>query len=205
MTTTRRDLLQAALAATAATALPAMARAQGAPTGPTVEDVHFDPDIPVLGNRDGDVTVSEYFDYQCPYCKRGHDDLLDVVREDGNVRLVMKDWPIFGGPSVHAAGLVLAAGDRYGEGLNALMATPGRLSREDVDATLADAGFDPAALAAASQRDMVRIDGILARNMDQANAFGFRGTPAFVIGTRIYNGALDRRTLVEAIDTARRG
>lgn len=196
----RREILKAAGAGSAALALAAPAFAQ---SFPTVEEVLFDREIPVLGNPKGDVTVAEYFDYQCPFCKRGHEDLMDVVREDGNVRLVMKDWPIFGIPSVHASSLVLASGDRYEKALRALMATPARLRKEEVDAVLADAGFDPSALLAAFKKDMDRIDGILARNMDQANAFGFGGTPAFIIGTRIYHGAMDRQALQTAIATAR--
>jgi protein-disulfide isomerase len=130
---------------------------------------------------------------------------MDVVSKDGNVRLVMKDWPIFGGASVHASSLVLASGDSYEKALNALMATPGRLGKDEVDATLSKAGLDPSTLLAAFKKDMDRVDGILARNMDQANAFGFGGTPAFIIGTRIYHGAMDRQALLEAIAAARAG
>lgn len=196
----RREMLKAAAAGSAVMALAIPALAQSVPT---VEEVLFDPEIPVLGNPEGDVTVAEYFDYQCPFCKRGHEELMDVVREDGNVRLVMKDWPIFGVASVHASSLVLAAGDSYGRALSALMATPGRLGKDDVDTILRNAGLDPSALFAAFKNDMDRVDGILARNMDQANAFGFGGTPAFIIGTRIYHGAMDRQAVLEAIAAAR--
>lgn len=198
----RREMLKAAAVGSAITALSIPAVAQ---SSPSVEEVLFDPEIPALGNPDGNVTVAEYFDYQCPFCKRGHSELLDLVREDGNVRLVMKDWPIFGGASVHASSLVLASGENYEKALNALMATPGRLSKDEVDATLSKAGLDPSALLAAFSKDMDRVDGILARNMDQANAFGFGGTPAFIIGTRIYQGAMDRQALLEAIAAARAG
>ena len=198
----RRDVLKIAAAGSAVTALAVPVLAQ---SSPGVEEVLFDPEIPALGNPGGNVTVAEYFDYQCPFCKRGHSELLDLVREDGNVRLVMKDWPIFGGASVHASSLVLASGDSYEKALNALMATPGRLGKDEVDATLSKAGLDPSALLAAFKKDMDRVDGILARNMDQANAFGFGGTPAFIIGTRIYHGAMDRQALLEAIAAARAG
>ncbi len=77
--------------------------------GLTVEDVLFDLDNPVLGNPDGDVTVVEFFDYQCLYCRANHTELIDVVAEDGNVRLVMKDWPIFGPASIRASQLALGA------------------------------------------------------------------------------------------------
>lgn len=196
----RRDLLKATAVGAATLSFPLAALAQ---VQLTVEEILFDPEIPVLGNPDGDVTVAEFFDYQCPFCKRGHKDLLDVVEQDGNVRLVMKDWPIFGLASVHASSLVLAAGEDYEKALNAVMATPGRLAKEDVDAAIAGAGLDPEALWQAFRKDMDRVDGILARNMDQANAFGFGGTPAFIIGTRIYSGAMDRQALVDAIAAAR--
>jgi Protein-disulfide isomerase len=196
----RRDMFKVAVASAAVASFPLSALAQ---VQLTVEEVLFDPEIPVLGNPDGDVTIAEFFDYQCPFCKRGHKDLLDVVEQDGNVRLVMKDWPIFGLASVHASSLVLAAGDDYEKALNAVMATPARLQKEDVDAAIAGAGLDPEALWEAFRKDMDRVDGILARNMDQANAFGFGGTPAFIIGTRIYSGAMDRQALLDAIAAAR--
>lgn len=196
----RRDLLKTTVVGSAVAAL---ARSAPAQSYPSVEEVLFDPEIPVLGNPEGDVTIAEYFDYQCPFCKRGHKDLLDVVRQDGNVRLVMKDWPIFGSASVHASSLVLAAGENYEKALNAVMATPGRLDKEDVEAAIAGAGLDPKALWERFRKDMDRVHGVLARNMDQANAFGFGGTPAFIIGTRIYHGAMDRNTLLEAIAAAR--
>ncbi|AZN72592.1 DsbA family protein [Georhizobium profundi] len=199
---TRRYLLKATAAGLAAAALPSPVLAQ---VELTVEEVLFDPQIPVLGNPGGDVTIAEYFDYQCPFCKRGHQDLVNVVREDGNVRLVMKDWPIFGAASVHASSLVLAAGKDYEKALHALMATKGRLGEEDVDAVLEKAGLDPQSLLAAFRKDQDRIDGILARNMNQANAFGFGGTPAFLVNTRIHHGAMDKQALRDAIAAAREG
>ena len=196
----RRDLLTGTLAAAALAGFAPMVHAQ---RQLTIEEVFFDPEIPALGNPSGDVTIAEYFDYQCPYCKRGHKDLLDVIREDGNVRLVMKDWPIFGGGSLHAASLVLAAGADYERALNAVMATPARLSNKDVDAALEAAGLDPKAMLAAFEKDIARVDGIIERNTDQANMFGFNGTPAFVIGKRIYAGAMDKDAVKQSIALAR--
>ena len=196
----RRQMLKTTAAGTAATLLPSLSHAQAYPS---VQEVLFDSEIPVLGNLVGDVTIAEYFDYQCPYCKRGHSDLLDLVREDGKVRLVMKDWPIFGGASVYAANLVLAAGEDYETALNALMATPARLSRDEVDETLADAGLDAAVLYGRYEKDRPRVDGILARNTSQARAFGFSGTPVYIVGTKIYRGAIDRAAMIEAIAAAR--
>src|SRR5665647_1825071 len=67
-----------------------------------------DPDIPVAGNANGDITIVEYFDYQCPYCRKVEPELRQVVQDDGKVRLVQKDWPVLGPVSVIAARLALA-------------------------------------------------------------------------------------------------
>lgn len=198
MTIDRRSLVLAGLASLA---LPALARAQALPT---VEEVHFDRDNPVLGNPDGDVSIVEFFDYQCPYCKRDFPDVLRAVADDGNVRLVMKDWPIFGDASAYAARLVLAApGADYQAALMALMATPARLRTADIDAALSAAGLDPRALEAAYQADAARIDGLLGRTMAMGDAFGFAGTPTFIIGTHLYQGVMDHAALREAIAKAR--
>lgn len=201
MTIDRRTLLAAGLATLA---LPTYARAQNIPT---VDAVYFDPDNPVLGNPKGDVTLVEFFDYQCPYCKKGHPDVLKAVADDGKVRLVMRDWPIFGDPSVYASRLVLAANQsgNYRKAQEALMKTPGKLTEGDIDKTLTAAGLNPKALDAEYRRDAERIDGLLSRNMELGEAFGFSGTPSFVVGTNLYFGVLDRSALKEAIAKARVG
>jgi len=205
MTIDRRSLLAGSMAGAATLVL------SGAPAPaqsfPTVEEVLFDPQIPVLGNPKGDVTIAEFFDYQCPYCKKGHPALMKAVKKDGNVRLVMKDWPIFGEASFHASNMVLAAQetDQYELAMHALMATPGRLRTRQIDELLAKAGIDLAALQKGYKRIRGRIDGILNRNMDQANAFGFGGTPSFIVGTRIFHGVMDEKALTRAIADARAG
>lgn len=143
-------MLKSTAAGLAAAALPSQVPAR---VEPTVEEVLFDSQIPVLGNPEGDVTIAGYFDYQCTFCKRGHRDLIDVVRVDGNVRLVMKDWPIFGAASVYASSLVLAASKDYEKALHAVMATKGRLGEEDVNDVLKKAGLDPQSLLSAFKKD----------------------------------------------------
>lgn len=167
--------------------------------------VLFDPDQPVLGNPDGDVTVAEFFDYQCPFCKRGHDALMEEVAADGGVRLIMKDWPIFAGASVAAAQMALGgvARGEYAAAQAALMATPARLTDDQVRAALTGAGLDPEALMASYREDRDRWDGLMARNGAQAAALGLQGTPAFIIGYSIHAGALDRAQLRAAIAAAR--
>ena len=178
----------------------------GAGRSPSVEEVLHDPDQPVLGNPAGDLTIVEYFDYQCPFCKRYHPDLVRAVERDGNIRLLMKDWPIFGATSVRAAQLALGglADGTYGGAHDALMATEGRLSDQEVNETLQAAGLSPSRLREGYRGDRARLDALLIRNAQQASAFGLSGTPAFIIGSVIYPGALDPEDLDRAIREARR-
>lgn len=184
-----------------------MLRQPGRTGEPSVDDVLHDPDQPVLGNPQGDLTIAEFFDYQCPFCKRGHPDLMAEVEADGNIRLVMKDWPIFGGASVLAAQMVLGAADHehYAAAQSALMATPARLTEEDLRATLTAAGHDPDRMLEGYLRERPRWDGLMGRNARQAAALGLQGTPAFIIGRTIHAGALDRDRLRAAIAAARNG
>ncbi len=180
--------------------LPGAGRAQEL----TVEAVLRDPDAPVMGNPNGDVTIVEYFDYQCPFCKRMHPTLKDVVKDDGNVRLILKDWPIFGAPSVRASQLALGAVslDAYEEVTDALMATQAKLSNADVELAVGSVLKIDDAMEA-YRADRAKWDGLLERNDHQAVSLGFRGTPAFAIEKTLYSGALDRATLEEAIRKAR--
>lgn len=198
----RRQMLSMGIGGFALVTL-APRRGMGAPL--TTNEVFHDPDAPVLGNPDGDVTVVEFFDYQCPYCKKGHPDIKSVVAEDGNVRLIMKDWPIFGGASVLAAQLVLAANEigAYEKAMETLMATPAGLNEGDIKKLLDAAGFDTGQLAEAVQRHNTRVSNLLTRNYNQAVAFNFRGTPSFVIGKAAASGVLGKDQLRQAIRSAR--
>lgn len=171
----------------------------------TVEDILFDPANPVLGNPEGDVTIVEFFDYQCPYCKANHKDLTEAVQSDGNVRLAMKDWPIFGAPSIRASQLVLGAASvgEYDTAHDTLMMTQGRLTEADIEKALENAGLDPAELDSAYRADRSKWDSLIARNSSQATQLGLQGTPAFIIGATIYPGAMDRAALDKAIAASR--
>lgn len=193
----RRTLLAAGLALPALAVRPALA-------SPDRNEVLRDPDAPVLGNPDGDVTIVEYFDYRCPVCRKGFPGLMDVVAADGHVRLVLKDWPIFGGPSVTAAQAALGAVElgRYPDAVKTLIAA--RLdSEDDVLAALDGAGIDTGKLTAAINRRIDRINGLLDRNYRQADGFDFNGTPSYVIETAIFRGQIDEKTLKHLIATAR--
>jgi protein-disulfide isomerase len=180
--------------------------AEAASSDPLSEAVILrDPDIPVLGNAKGDITVIEYFDYQCPYCKKFNPDLMKIVREDGHIRLVFKDWPIFGNISVEAAKLVLATKyqNKYAEAHEALISVTEKLSEDNLQNALVQAGVD----VERAKRDLASnrktIDAILARNQEQAQALGFQGTPSFIVGHFRVPGVLDPASFKRAITEAR--
>src|SRR5271168_2212567 len=103
-----------------------------------------DPDIPVAGNASGDITIVEYFDYQCPYCRRIAPELRQVVQDDGKVRLVLKDWPILGPISVVASRMALASKyqDKYVQAYEALIGLNSKLTEPRLREALAGAGID---------------------------------------------------------------
>jgi protein-disulfide isomerase len=172
----------------------------------TESSVLRDPDIPVAGNADGDITIVEYFDYNCPYCRKVEPELRQVVQDDGKVRLVYKDWPVLGPVSVIAAKMALATKyqDKYVAAHDALMGTASKLTEARIRELLAGAGIDVDRAAKDLETNAKAIDAILARNNDQATAFGFRGTPAFIIGKFRVPGALTMAQFDQAIADARK-
>lgn len=203
---TRRTFMTGGLmVAAAGTGLMSILRSPASAKELTVDDVLYDPANPVLGNPDGDVTIVEFFDYQCPYCKANHPPLTEVVETDGSIRLVMKDWPIFGAPSIRASQLALGAASlgRYKAANTALMETEAKLDDTLIDETLEQAGFDVATLDEAYRGERSKWDGLMSRNSEQASLIGLRGTPAFIVGETLYPGSLDAEALRNAVATAR--
>ena len=165
-----------------------------------------DPDIPAAGNLDGDITIVEYFDFNCPYCRKLEPELRQVVNDDGKVRLVLKDWPILGPASVVASRMALATKyqDKYVAAHDALMATNSRLTEPRIRELLAAAGIDVDRTARDLQTNAKAIDAILARNNDQATAFGFKGTPSFIVGKFRVPGVLTMAQFEQVIADARK-
>ncbi len=154
-----------------------------------------DPDSPVIGNPDGDIVMVEFFDYRCPYCRRVVGPVREIIESDGNISVVMKEWPILGPQSVQAARAALAAVSqgKYEEFHFALMTEPGDMSDAHIRSVARAVGLDVKRL----ERDMKsdEIDEMLRRNRDLASTLGIRGTPAFVIGDTLVPGALDLNEL----------
>ncbi len=150
-----------------------------------------DANSPVLGNPNGDVLVVEFFDYRCPYCRRVADKLREAVTSDGNIRLVMKEFPILGPESIFASRAALAAAKqgKYEEFHFGLMAIEGAIDDTAVMALAEQLGLDMERL----REDMLseEIDQAFRRTYEVTEALEIRGTPAFVIGDRIYPGAIE--------------
>ena len=164
-----------------------------------------DAETPVIGNPKGDVTVVEFFDYACPYCKSVDGSLRALLKEDGNIRLVLKEFPVLGPGSVVASEAALAARaqGKYEPFHDALLATRGQLSEEVVLNVARSVGLDVDRLKA----DMAKPDitSILKAAHELAESLAIRGTPAFVVGDEVYPGALDLPTLKRMVEQARKG
>jgi protein-disulfide isomerase len=165
-----------------------------------------DPEVPVAGNANGDVSIVEYFDYNCPYCRRLAPELAQVVQDDGKVRLVFKDWPILGPVSVVASRMALASKfqDKYLAAHDALFGVSSKLTEPRIRELLSGAGIDMDRLDRDLAANAKTIDAILARNNDQATAFGFRGTPAFIVGKFRVPGELTMAEFDQVIADARK-
>jgi protein-disulfide isomerase len=164
-----------------------------------------DPGTASAGARDGDLSIVEYFDYNCPYCKKLAPDLAQLLAQDPKIRLVYKDWPILGEVSVYAAKAALAAQwqGRYLAAHDALMNGPKLADTAAVDHALLHAGFSLPSLRKDAKRHAADIDALLARNEAEARALGLRGTPGVVIGRLLLPGIVDLGGLKQLVTDAR--
>lgn len=164
-----------------------------------------DPGTAVLGVENPEVTVVEYFDYNCPYCRKLAPSIHALVDNDHKVAVVFKEWPIFGGISVYAARSALASQwqGKYLRAHDALISAP-RLSQEaEVDEILQKAGINVLELKRTLATHGTEIDTILARNDSEAHALGMRGTPGLLVGRDVSTGIGDLAGLRIAVAEAR--
>ncbi len=144
-----------------------------------------DPEAPIGGNPQGDVTIVAFLDYNCPFCKKSAPDLERIIRDDGKIRLIYKDWPILAASSVYGARMSLAAKyqDRYEAAHHALMAIPGHgIADETMLGAIRAAGIDMIRLNSDLAAHAGEIDALLRRNLAQADALGLQGTPTYLVG-----------------------
>jgi len=162
-----------------------------------------DPNSPVSGNLEGDVTVVEFFDYRCGYCKRVAGTVTQLQQEDPNVRVVYKDYPILGEASVLAARAALAS-KAQGKHLafhEALLASKNELTQETILKIATAVGLDKERLNTDMQAPTLQA--IIEGNRALARELGINGTPGFIIGTELVPGALDLKDLKNLIKQAR--
>lgn len=157
----------------------------------------------VAGNPKGDVTMVEFFDYNCGWCKKGLPEVMSLIENDKNLRLVMKEFPIFGGDSDYAAQAALAsnAQGKYWEFHVALLSHEGKLTRETIDEIATAQGLDLDKLK--SDMQSPKIAEIIAANQKLAQDLNISGTPAFIIDRTVVPGYLPVDGLMAAINEVR--
>jgi protein-disulfide isomerase len=163
------------------------------------------PQTSVAGNPEGNVTIVEFLDYNCPFCKKTAPELQKLLVSDKWVRILYKEWPIFGEVSEYAARSALAAQwqGKFLAAHDALIDAPDLDESAQVDTVLKRAGVDLRRLADDRNRHAADIDEALARNAREARALGLGGTPAFVVGRQLVPSALTLPQLIQLTTNAR--
>ena len=163
-----------------------------------------------LGNLQGDVTVVEFFDYNCGYCKRAMTDMLDLLKVDGKVRFVLKEFPVLGEGSMQAAQVAVAVrmqdktgGKKYLEFHQKLFASRGQIDKARAVAAAKEVGLDVARI----EKDLAseEVKATLEESYKIAEALGLNGTPSYVVGSDVVIGAVGLKVLKEKVNTARCG
>jgi len=201
---TRRKALYAL--GTAAIALPLGVRLASAQRFRTIEAIPAnDPALPIGGNARGDLTIVAFLDYNCPFCRLSAPILADVVKSDGNIRLLYRDWPVLTEASVFGAQLAIAANlqGRYEAAHRALMGmTERRASEATMTAAVQAARLDWTRLMRDLDRHKPAIDALIKRNLAAASQLSIRGTPSYLVGN-VLASAPDRSGFGFAIAKAR--
>jgi protein-disulfide isomerase len=163
----------------------------------------------VLGNKDGDVSFVEFFDYNCGYCKRAMADMLDLMKTDPKLKVVLKEFPVLSQGSVEAAQVAVAvrmqdpSGKKYLDFHQKLLGGRGPADKARAMAAAKDAGLDTARI----EKDLAspEVKATIEENFKLAEAMGMNGTPSYVIGKQVVVGAVGLESLKEKISLARCG
>ena len=169
------------------------------------DEIENDPAAPIAGNPKGDVTIVEFFDYRCGYCKRVFPSLQTLMETDGNIRYVFKEFPVLGPESVTASRAALAVWnlqpDKYFPFHAALLQARGNLTEERILQVAEEVGLEPAKV-----RDGMadpRVEEALQKNYALGRQINVNGTPAFIIGGQLVPGAIDLATMKQLVASAR--
>ncbi|MHA1540299.1 MAG: DsbA family protein [Alphaproteobacteria bacterium] len=159
---------------------------------------------PYVGNKKGTVKIVEFFDYQCGYCKKVAKDLLEIAAKDKNIKIIMKEMPILGQTSILASAAALAAHKqgKYAAFHQALMTSRAPVTQESLITLARKKGLNISKF----QKDIKdrSIAQEISDNIDLATALGISGTPAFIVGDKIYRGALDKASILGLIKKEKR-
>jgi protein-disulfide isomerase len=162
-----------------------------------------------VGNKDGDVTFVEFFDYNCGYCKKAMTDMIEMMKDDPKLKVVLKEFPVLGPGSVEAAQVAVAAriqdptGKKYLAFHQNLLGGRGQADKARAMAAAKDAGYDMAKLEKDFSSPEVRAT--IEENFKLAEAMGMNGTPSYVIGKQVVIGAVGIDALKEKVANARCG
>jgi len=162
-----------------------------------------------LGNPQGDVTVVEFFDYNCSYCKRAMSDMVELMKNDGKLKFVLKEFPVLGEGSVQAAQVAAAVrmqdktGKKYLEFHQKLLGGRGQADKTRALAVAKEIGLDVARI----EKDMAgdEVKATIEESFKLAEALGLNGTPSYVVGKDVVVGAVGLDALKEKINTNRCG
>jgi protein-disulfide isomerase len=167
------------------------------------EEIFNDPATPVGGNPHGDVSLVEFFDYNCPYCRQVAPTLVELESSDSKLRFVYKEWPILGPNSEFAARAALASRKqgKYVEFHKGLMLASGLVNESKVLEVAAEVGLDVDLLK--QEMEASEISEVIERNRELAKALRITGTPSFVIGDQMLRGAADAEAIGRVIRAAR--
>lgn len=170
-------------------------------------ELENDPSSPVGGNPNGDVTIVEFFDYRCGFCKKAVPAIQEILKTDGKIRYVFREFPILGPESLAASRIALAVWnidrEKYVPLHMAFMRSKGSLSESKAFSIAAKVGLDIDKLRVAAKDP--RIDKMIERNMELAATLSIDGTPAFIIGETIARGYIGLEEIRAAVEEARKG
>ena len=191
----------------------AAAGASGAQDLPMVTEVGFsdllrDPATPFIGAENADIIIIGFMDYNCPYCKMMIPELEGLMKADPKVRILYKEWPIFGAVSENVARLAMAANyqGKYHEVHKAFMGAKGRIETDQQARSLARAaGVDMNQLDRDLATHREEIDAVILRNTREASALALSGTPAFIINGNLIPGGMPQAQLEAVIARIRAG
>ena len=203
------EVLEEAMAELSKRQTTAEAEKQKASVATNAETIFNSPRGVVLGNKDGDVTFVEFFDYNCGYCKRAMADMLDLMKTDPKLKVVLKEFPVLGQGSVEAAQVAVAVrmqdpgGKKYLDFHQKLLGGRGAADKARAMAAAKDAGLDTARI----EKDLAspEVRATIEENFKLAEAMGMNGTPSYVIGRQVVIGAVGLDNLREKIGLARCG